>query len=657
MKVVTLLFFICLILSIARTSTTKSGKNKGKSSDDKDKKKSSDKKDEKDSNVEGKEKDKEDQHKDKDKDKNDDDKANEKGEEPLKCQNDVLRSYLIRGRLTAKKDKMVTCPRIQNNCCTKVDQQRIYHMVNDILPPRFLEYQSKMKMAMVKLKQLHRNVLLNKPFFKGKPAKRSFCGTEARKIYNYPFIMFYNRVVEDLDDVRIDMDRYYRTFFCNICDGDNQAFMDIKHKKLTVDGEFCQEFLRDHKEIVELLNIELVNYLIILQNVVDCTHYSKSFNLKFFDERRQKFTKEVGECINHLESSKFLKNCQTTCENINISKINVLFEGDFDFLMDAINIFEDFFQRKEDGKYISMRLRLFFKKFVIPRKLSKKKKERFLKELRTKEAKIAQRRLQKINEKLSRSRESALRGEYVKNVDNDNKKVKRQRNINRPIERNLIEVLPNKKIQKNKEIEKHTVGEGRLLSTASKSTNKTDASGQKKPVDKEQQKYLNKFKNKNKKKKAKLVYNKELFHFYSELKVIVPQKKEYIFKVKPRPIDIEKFQKIVTMHDGINTGKHLSSMKFSLPPAIFYKQLFSFRKPDPADPALMFFLSEFTEKMLKDLKEDLSTKFKLELPKKKKKKKPRKRMLSSLEDPLELNNEKNMEEEIPKNFKLEIPDN
>ena len=55
----------------------------------------------------------------------------------------------------------------------------------------------------------------------------------------------------------------------------------------------------------------------------------------------------------------------------------------------------------------------FFKKFVIPRKLSKAKKARFLIELRKREAVIAQRRLKQIGRKLNKSRESVIESQQT----------------------------------------------------------------------------------------------------------------------------------------------------------------------------------------------------------------------------------------------------
>ena len=43
----------------------------------------------------------------------------------------------------------------------------MYHVVNDILPQRTTEYESKMKMALGKIKLIHSKILRDKPTFFG----------------------------------------------------------------------------------------------------------------------------------------------------------------------------------------------------------------------------------------------------------------------------------------------------------------------------------------------------------------------------------------------------------------------------------------------------------------------------------------------------------
>ncbi len=153
---------------------------------------------------------------------------------------------------------------------------------------------------------------------------------------------------------------------------------------MVIDAGFCQEFIQNNEESIKIQNVEIIDYLSNLQNVVDCAHYSKSYNLKFFDKHKTKMATEISKCLNNIGSKKWFESCKETCQNIDLSKINGFVEGDFEFLIDAVNLFEKFFEYKESGNFISIKLRMFFKKFVIPRKLKGKKKKVFLRKLKQK---------------------------------------------------------------------------------------------------------------------------------------------------------------------------------------------------------------------------------------------------------------------------------
>jgi len=570
---------------------------------------------------------------------------NDKKPTQLNCLNDVIRSYLLRGRFKSEQDKMVLCPPINNNCCTKLDQQRIYHIVNDILPQRVLEYQSKMKMALAKLKKLHEKIIKNKPSFAGSPRRRMFCGTASRKVYNFAFTAFYDKTIDDLESIRHDLDEYYKTFFCNICDAENHPHIALKTKKITIDGEFCQTFIQEHEEMVQMLNIELVEYLESLQHLVDCNHYLRSYNLKFFDTKKQEFAKDVGKCINNLNSKNFLRSCKTTCESIMLSKINPLVEGDFEFLIDAVNLFDKFFQYKESGNFISMKLRLFFKKFIIPRKLSKEKRARYLKQLKERERQEANRKLPVVDRKLTKSKtvSKKIKSQKPKATKAQKpvrklKNVKSNRKSRSQRDRHLLEVGSQQTNDIENKVTGVELGNGRILNATN---NQGGGQGDNKSGDQKSNGPPVK-----KAKKAQLIYNKELFHFYSEIKVLSPVEKVYVFKVRPQPIDIDKLTKTFAMHDGINPTRFINTTKFGLPPTIFYKQLFSYRKPDQPDPTLLFFLADFKPKTLQEITKDIGDKFKIEVPKKKKQKKTR-RILSLLD-----RSEKNLNENFLKKGEL-----
>ena len=490
----------------------------------------------------------------------------------MKCNQDILRSYLLKGRKFSKPDANLLCPTIKNNCCGKLDQQRIYHIVNDILPQRTTEYESKMKMAIGKLKILHTTVIKKKPLFIGTPKRKLFCGQQSRKLVNFPFVKLYQKLIQEIENLRYDMNEYYNTFFCVLCDAKNHKFIELKQKKLIMNAEFCQNILKNNIKPIKLLYIELIAYLENLQNVVDCHHYLKSYNLKFFEHSKKQLSEDLSSCLNNITSKNFLKYCKSTCEILQISKINYVIEGDFEFLIDATNLFEKFFQFKESGNFISMKLRMFFKKFTIPRKLTVEKKKEFISELKSQQ-------------------------EQTEMREND--------------ERNLTQV-PNKTSKSVKNTLLSHLSKGRLLAAKKK----------KKPK-------------KKKMKTARLVYNKELYHFYNEITITPPKEKQYVYHVATKPIDVDKLQKIFVKGDGINPLDYEGQTKFKIPHDLFYKLLFSFRKPDAPDANLLFFLTDFSEKNKKGLKLNLLTKFKMQPPAKKKKKKGKVRILEDGSDVME----------------------
>lgn len=321
----------------------------------------------------------------------------------FKCNQQLLSSYLLKGRRFSSPGGNILCPTVQKNCCTKLDQQRIYHIVNEILPQRTLEYQSKMKMAMGKLKQLYIKIIRNQPQILGSPERKLFCGQEFRKLMNYPFKKLYQDILNALDEVRHEMDSFYQGFPCLLCDGRNHRFFQINKQGLgsvTINSEWCQETLKTHQRVIRLFNVRVIQFFRVLQNVVDCQHYLKSYNLTFFERAKDILSHSTDKCLKSVGSpAQFKKNCKNVCNALQLSKINWLIEGDFEFVIDAINLFEKFYDFKEVGSFITMKMRAFFQKFKIARKLNRQDEDLFYDELKRKENQYNQRYLKQVGEK------------------------------------------------------------------------------------------------------------------------------------------------------------------------------------------------------------------------------------------------------------------
>ena len=538
----------------------------------------------------------------------------------LKCNIDMMRSYLLKGRRTASEEqKMYLCPTIKDNCCTKADQQRAYHIVNDILPPRLDQYEESVKLALAKIRRFHFYVIKNPPVFVGNARRRAFCMRQARIIYGFPFDQLYLQILGTLDEVNIEMREYYRKFFCVICDGKNHSYMEFerKNKRVMFDGSFCKNVLENKGNMINMLNVQLVSYLVSLQNLVDCKHYVKSFNLDFFSSKKVKSTVELINCIDFLQSKDFLKHCKLTCAELNLSKVVSLIQGDYEFFMDAVNLFQKFFDFQETGNFISTKLRTFFKNHVInvqnnqlpDRKLNKNKQK-------NKGAfKIKNRHV--LNKFKQISSDQMKRMKLIFKTGKKEEENKAFMSKLKPI-RNLMDLkmladdgVPENKVQKingkkpdvektNNKIKKKSslkimkVRNSKKTERILHGENKTD------PIAKGV-------------KSAKLVFDKNSLETYNLIHLSLKREKiEHVYKVQPPPIDFDRAHKIFRNGVGINPEFYWG-LKYGLDQHVLYRILYGEKKTEKANIPLEFFLSDFTDDKVMENKSDMSTDFKIDV--------------------------------------------
>lgn len=595
----------------------------------------------------------------------------EQGKPPFsyQCNRPILRSYLMKGRdKSSATEKFLLCPSVKDNCCNKIDQQKIYHIVNDILPGKYLEYRTKVSQALSKLQKLHKKINRAEFMFTGSFAKRKFCMEQNRMVKNYEYKQFFAQIEEKLTLMLSANLEHYQAFYCILCDGKNHQFMQIQgeEQKLIIDNAFCKDYILQREDGIRLMNIELIEYMRMLQNLVDCIHYTKSYNLVFFDESKITFAAETHKCLANLDSDQFAGSCMPLCQQIAFNEVIPMAEGDFVFLMNAVNLFEKFFEYQETGKFISMKLRLFFKKFEIPKTMTTKMEQQFKDEV---QAKLAiQNGLQNAGQSAGgpggagglslsgdpskQNQQPALSPQVLFAMNNpsmdpsspydprifetpmDDKKKDQTNDPNNPqsgqsAQRKLAmtenhdpaldaflqndyttemnrrrsnqqygqrlysEFYPSAEDDAQKDepapqqanpLPAYHLRNGRKLQAISAPGNSQPPNTSGAPA--------NPMK---KKKTARLVFDKDLYKFYDEITIGKSEKGEdYIYKIQTRRYNLARFKKSFVDNSGISLMAY-SDMRFNMPKSIFYKMLFSYRKPDIPDPELQFMLGDFTK--------------------------------------------------------------
>lgn len=310
--------------------------------------------------------------------------ADGKSKTVLQCNRDLLWSYKLKGRdISSLTEKFLLCPDVKHNCCNKIDQQKIYHYVNDVMPARHLEYRTKVQQAITRLEKLHKRIRKAIFNFPGEMARKRWCARQHREVINFQYKPLFEKLQEHIETGWNENLDQYQSFYCVLCDGENHRYFNVKKNpyKVMMDSNFCRTYIDQRQDEIKLLNVELIDYMKMVQNVVDCVHYTKSYNLNFFDESRLEFAARTTECLQSTEGPDFLVKCQPLCQQLSINEVIPMAEGDFVFLNNAVTLFEKFFSYQEKGRFISMKLRLFFKRFEIPKTMTLLREEKFLKKI------------------------------------------------------------------------------------------------------------------------------------------------------------------------------------------------------------------------------------------------------------------------------------
>lgn len=529
------------------------------------------------------------------------------------CDIRAMRSYMLKGRKEASiTEKMVLCPSITNNCCIKADLQRIYHVVNDLLPGRIMDYEEKVKSTLSRISRFHQHVVQNPPKFVGSDERRRFCMVQARNVISFPFKNFYTSMINELEIVNQEMREFHNAFYCVLCDADNHPYFEFDRitPRATFVSDYCKRVLSDKQDIIKMLNIRLVSYLVSMQNLVDCKHYIRSFNLNFFAGPQITNTVDLSKCVDFLSGRDFMRHCRRTCGRINLGKVNTIIQGDQEFLFDAVNLFERFFEFQETGNFVSQRLRTFFKNHVVKvnppripqqRKLDKSQKKEKSPKLDKNPGFFEKRDKKLISTfKEIQKKEFNIMKRELKKIEKQNleKQIKKTVKTERRLMDEGIAVNQNKDQSKNVKNFKN----GSLF--PSKNDKKSDFKENTLSLNENGAESKDVFMNnrlleENKKTRSALVYvDKHKLEAYNL--ITLPTRRvssRNIWRIERPPVDFDDVIKLFRSHRGINPLIH-EHTKFDLPKNTFYKLVYGESRVEKSDVQLEFFLSDFTKYQL-----------------------------------------------------------
>lgn len=135
---------------------------------------------------------------------------------------------------------------------------------------------------------------------------------------------------------------YHKSFYCLLCDQKAHLLIDLEMRKISVDSRNCVSKLRDNKEYLKALNIDLINYLEDMQAHLDCAYYEEHFDFPFLFKYEEQFKSEALKCLNKFdpENNEVDKSCMNLCGTLKIGGISEHFEGTLSFLKKALDYYD-----------------------------------------------------------------------------------------------------------------------------------------------------------------------------------------------------------------------------------------------------------------------------------------------------------------------------
>jgi hypothetical protein len=196
----------------------------------------------------------------------------------------------------------------------------------------------------------------------GSRRRKSFCRRRIVALSKFPFTQLSDNVLAAVDLSSLEIRDLHLRFFCVLCDAANHRFLNVTSTppSATFDLLFCKQHLRTHADALGLLNIQLTDYLTLLQQVVDCRHYSTVYQLPFINAAKVRRAHQIRLCLRFIDTPRFYRHCRSTCEHISLAAVNPETLGDFDFLDEFIDVLHANFERPDTEYMQDPRLRAFW---------------------------------------------------------------------------------------------------------------------------------------------------------------------------------------------------------------------------------------------------------------------------------------------------------
>lgn len=222
----------------------------------------------------------------------------------------------------------------------QIENERQYNQeVIEFLPPVRLST-TEMECTSHQKTVLREFIIVNEP-------KTNFCLNLYEKFLSFDIVQF-KYTMKVVKSHLNSFSNYKKTFYCFLCDGNLQRFINPEKQLVIFSEPFCKNILKEKEDYIKFLHIIFVEFADSILQYIHCFETDGTvLTLPYqnFLTRFQRRIPLVKKCLASLDQPNFMSSCWFICNKFSLHKFSNFWEGDLE-MIDRILIAIKSFLRK-----------------------------------------------------------------------------------------------------------------------------------------------------------------------------------------------------------------------------------------------------------------------------------------------------------------------
>lgn len=197
--------------------------------------------------------------------------------------------------------------------------------------------------------------------------KQEFCSDLKTKLTKFKISDFKAYV----PDVKIEMIRLMnlkKSFYCYLCDIEQQKRIDAENSIVTFDAQFCRRLVIDFRDYIKFQNVLLIEYIDMVLQYVRCfqtTADEARFPYASFLLMYQKNFETIQNCYDNVDKPDFMKYCIYICQQYSYTTFSKFFDGNPDLINRILMTLTSFFRKLRANQALSVDYKTLKKEFDL----------------------------------------------------------------------------------------------------------------------------------------------------------------------------------------------------------------------------------------------------------------------------------------------------